>query len=129
MDWLASAQVEPQELDYLDRHFVVRVPAGERELPRNVNQLAGLPESDRAGRWMLVKAGSPPFFAPYRTHSPLQPHEYDLIPLYRELAVAWRLRVASWYALHQDPTWRWRDEVYRLLDAVGGRPLRRSPGW
>ena len=49
---------------------------------------------------------------------------------YRELAVAWRLRVASWYALRQDSTGRWRRETYRLLSAVGGRRragrLRRS---
>jgi hypothetical protein len=59
LDWLASAQVEAEEIDYLDRRFVVQVPAGERELPRNVSQFAGLPKDARGGRWLLLKADFP----------------------------------------------------------------------
>jgi len=44
--------------------------------------------------------------------------EYEFIPAYRGLAVAWRLRVAGWYGLWQDSTGR-REETYELLDGSG----------
>jgi hypothetical protein len=44
--------------------------------------------------------------------------EYEFIPAYRGLAVAWRLRVAGWYGLWQDSTGR-REETYGLLDGSG----------
>ena len=47
------------------------------------------------------------FLAAYRRESMLRDEEYDLIPAYRDLAVAWRMRVASCYALRQDSTGRW----------------------
>lgn len=53
--------------------------------------------------------------------------EYEFIPAYRGLAVAWRLRVAGWYGLWQDSTGR-REETYGLLDGVGGRPMRARAG-
>ena len=69
-----------------------------------------------------------PFLAAYRREAPLAESEYELIPIYRDLAVAWRLRVASWYALHQDRRGRWKGETYRLLEAVDGRPLVTAAG-
>lgn len=57
--WLSTVVVEPKEIDYLDRHFVVHVGRDPTELPRNVNQFAGLPKGVRGGRWLLLKSDFP----------------------------------------------------------------------
>lgn len=57
--WLATVQVTPDVVDYLDRHFVVHIQGDQVELPRNLNQFAGLSEEAQDGRWMLLKADFP----------------------------------------------------------------------
>jgi hypothetical protein len=50
LSWLSTVVVAPKEIDYLDRHFVVHVGGDPMELPRNVDQFAGVPEAVRGGR-------------------------------------------------------------------------------
>jgi hypothetical protein len=59
LDWLATVEIEAEEVDYVDRHFVVHMPNEQNELPRNINQFAGLPEEARPGCWLLLKADFP----------------------------------------------------------------------
>jgi hypothetical protein len=55
--WLADHPIEMDEVDVLDRLFVVNI--GPTPRPRNVGQFAGLPRADRVGRWILVRSDFP----------------------------------------------------------------------
>jgi hypothetical protein len=57
--WLAQAAPAPDETEYMDRWFAVRTSSPEPEPPRNLDQFAGLPESEQPGEWLLIKADYP----------------------------------------------------------------------
>ncbi len=57
--WLDHYQPMPDDVQYLDRWFVLRVRDQNIDPPRNVDQLAGLPQSERDGIWLLIRADYP----------------------------------------------------------------------
>lgn len=57
--WLASAQVVPDVVEHTDRLFALRLDGQHVDLPRNLNQLAGLVREARKGKWLLCKADFP----------------------------------------------------------------------
>jgi hypothetical protein len=57
--WISSSEVARDEIDPLDRWFVVRVDGDHVDPPRNIHQFAGLPVSDRTGLWHLIQADYP----------------------------------------------------------------------
>ncbi len=59
IEWLRSAVQEEDEIEHLDRWFVVRVNAGAVDPPRNPDQFAGLPTGRRDGDWHLIRADYP----------------------------------------------------------------------
>jgi len=59
VEWLGSAVQEEDEIDHLDRWFVVRVNAGTVDPPRNPDQFAGLPTRQRDGDWAVIRADYP----------------------------------------------------------------------
>ena len=46
-------------MDHLDRWFVIQGGGENLDRPRNSSAFAGLPESERAGSWSLVRADFP----------------------------------------------------------------------
>ncbi len=97
----------------------LRARAQDRRAPQLVRIHPG------SGRIALTAAASARWSRVRRVVAALD--EYEFIPAYRRLAVAWGLRVAGWYGLWQDSTGR-REETYGLLDGVGGRPMRARAG-
>jgi hypothetical protein len=59
VEWLGSPVQEEDEIEHLDRWFVVRVNAGAVDPPRNPDQFAGLPTGQRDGQWHLMRADYP----------------------------------------------------------------------
>jgi hypothetical protein len=59
IDWLGEDTPAPDEVTYMDRWFTVRAGSPEPDPPRNLSQFAGLPDSERAGEWLLIKADYP----------------------------------------------------------------------
>ncbi len=59
ISWLSSSDVEPGEIDPLDRWFVVRAVEGRVDPARNIHQFAGLSVDQRGGKWHLVQADYP----------------------------------------------------------------------
>src|SRR5260370_5733218 len=59
VDWLGSAVEQEDEIDHLDRLFVVRVNAATVDPPRNPDQFAGLPPGQQDGRWHLTRPDYP----------------------------------------------------------------------
>lgn len=59
VEWLNSARLEADEVDHIDRWFVVRGDHGKIDPPRNPNQFAGLPTDRRNGEWALIRADYP----------------------------------------------------------------------
>jgi hypothetical protein len=57
--WYAEHQPEPDECDYLDRTFVVRVDGTDLYLPMRPTVAAALPVPDRSGTWYAIRADHP----------------------------------------------------------------------
>jgi len=58
-DWAATAADHEDEVDYLDRLFLVRVTRDGAEQPMRPSVAAGLPSPERMGHWHLVRADHP----------------------------------------------------------------------
>ena len=59
INWLVDNQPQPDAVDHLDRGFAIRGSGDNADRPRSPNVFAGLPESERAGTWSLVRADFP----------------------------------------------------------------------
>jgi hypothetical protein len=59
LDWWSEHVPTGDEVQILDRLFVLRAVDGTVEPPRRVEVAAGLPDAVRGGRWWLVKAEFP----------------------------------------------------------------------
>ncbi len=57
--WLEEQRPQPDNANYLDRWFVIRSDDAGTDRPRHPNVFAGLPESQRVGRWHLLRADFP----------------------------------------------------------------------
>lgn len=57
--WADSAAQGSDEVDHLDRWFVVRAAGGAVDPPRNPHQFAGLPINERDGQWHLIRSDYP----------------------------------------------------------------------
>ena len=57
--WYAEHQPQPDECDYLDRTFVVRVDGTDLYLPMRPTVAAALPAADRSGQWYAIRADHP----------------------------------------------------------------------
>ena len=57
--WHAVHQPEPDECDYLDRTFIVRVDGADLYLPMRPTVAAALPASDWSGTWYAIRADHP----------------------------------------------------------------------
>jgi hypothetical protein len=57
--WLKGEQPQPDQVDVLDRLFLVQHHENRMHLPRSPDVAAGLAEEERDGRWHLVRADSP----------------------------------------------------------------------
>lgn len=57
--WFESTLPEGDEVEYLDRRFVLRTSTAEVDPPRTIEQFLGLPADARAGSWLLAKADYP----------------------------------------------------------------------
>ena len=57
--WYVEHQPEPDECDYLDRTFVVRVDGTDLYLPMRPSVAAALPAPDRSGTWYAIRADHP----------------------------------------------------------------------
>lgn len=57
--WLDLHQPDGDEVDHLDRHFMIRHHNGHLDPPRRPQVAAGLPDHEHAGTWALVKADDP----------------------------------------------------------------------
>ncbi|GAA2692966.1 hypothetical protein GCM10010428_70800 [Actinosynnema pretiosum subsp. pretiosum] len=57
--WARTHQPEGNEVDTLDRHFVIRRHGDHVDPPRSTAVTAGLPSDQRSGIWFLVKADEP----------------------------------------------------------------------
>ncbi|WP_447008692.1 hypothetical protein ACRAKJ_25515 [Saccharothrix sp. DSM 118769] len=57
--WVQAHRPEDDEVDTLDRHFVIRRHGDRVGPPRSTAVTAGLPSDQRAGTWFLVKADDP----------------------------------------------------------------------
>ncbi len=57
--WYAQHQPEADECDHLDQVFVVRHADGDLYLPMRPSVATAAPDSDRSGRWYVVKADHP----------------------------------------------------------------------
>jgi hypothetical protein len=57
--WFAEHQPEPDQCDYLDRAFVVRVDGDQLYLPMRPLVAAALPNGERTGTWYAIKADHP----------------------------------------------------------------------
>ena len=57
--WLEENQPQPDAVDHLDRWFAIQGSGENADRPRSPNVFAGLPESERAGTWSLVRADFP----------------------------------------------------------------------
>jgi hypothetical protein len=57
--WLDEHRPQPDTTDYLDRWFVIRSDDPGTDRPRHPSVFAGLPESQRGGRWKLLRADFP----------------------------------------------------------------------
>lgn len=61
MEWLACEQPPGDEVDVLDRIFLLRYQAPLLYLPRNPGQAASVTDSEKPGSWYLIKADSPEY--------------------------------------------------------------------
>ncbi|GGK80580.1 hypothetical protein Sme01_45040 [Sphaerisporangium melleum] len=57
--WFTAERPEPDTIDPLDRHLLVRFNDGRLYLPQQVPVAAGLLDEDRTGHWYLVRADFP----------------------------------------------------------------------
>ncbi|QFZ20369.1 hypothetical protein [Saccharothrix syringae] len=57
--WVEAHRPVDDEVDTLDRHFVIRRHGDRIDPPRGTAVTAGLPTDQRAGVWLLVKADDP----------------------------------------------------------------------
>jgi hypothetical protein len=57
--WLKEKQPQPDQVDVVDRLFLVQHHKNRVHLPRSPDVAAGLAEGERGGRWHLVRADSP----------------------------------------------------------------------
>jgi hypothetical protein len=57
--WLAPEQPADDEVDILDRIFLLRYHGHLLDLPRSPDIAAGLPDNEKAGTWYLLRADSP----------------------------------------------------------------------
>lgn len=57
--WLAREQPAADQVDILDRHFLLRYQQPRLYLPRHPNVAAALDGTERDGTWFLVRADSP----------------------------------------------------------------------
>jgi len=57
--WFARHRPEPDERDYLDRTFVVRLDGDDLYLPMRPSVAAALPTGERIGTWYVIKADHP----------------------------------------------------------------------
>jgi len=57
--WFAEHRPEPDECDYLDRTFVVRLDGDELYLPMRPSVAAALSGAEHAGTWYVIKADHP----------------------------------------------------------------------
>ena len=67
--WCQAQHPEPDEVEHLDRLFLVRVDERKTYLPMRPEVLAGLPPENRTGAWNLIRADFPnDAFAHVRSH-------------------------------------------------------------
>jgi hypothetical protein len=59
LEWSWFHRETSDTVEYLDRWFAVRVNECRIDPPRNPRQFLGLPESNRSGRWYLIRADHP----------------------------------------------------------------------
>ncbi len=57
--WFAEHQPQPDECDYLDRTFAVRLDRDELYLPMRPSVAAALPDGERTGTWYVIRADHP----------------------------------------------------------------------
>ena len=57
--WLKFNPPDEDEVDHLDRHFMIRHGENRVDPPRRAEVAASLSENERAGIWFLVKADDP----------------------------------------------------------------------
>ncbi|GAB3987300.1 hypothetical protein GCM10029978_105530 [Actinoallomurus acanthiterrae] len=57
--WYAKHHPQPDECEYLDRIFVIRLDENEIYLPMRPSVAVALPEGERAGTWYAIKADDP----------------------------------------------------------------------
>lgn len=59
LDWLESEQPQTDEVEYLDRWFLIRSRGDQVDLPRRAEVAAGLTSESRDGTWYLIRADFP----------------------------------------------------------------------
>ena len=57
--WLTANDPRPDNVEFLDRLFVMRIHGRRVSLPRRPEVVLGLPRTRRDGRWFLVRADHP----------------------------------------------------------------------
>jgi hypothetical protein len=57
--WFAEHRPEPDQCDYLNRTFVVRLDGDQLYMPMRPSVAAALPEGERGGTWYAIKADHP----------------------------------------------------------------------
>lgn len=57
--WFQLHQPDGDEVDHLDRHFMIRHHNGHTDPPQHMQVAAGLRDHERTGTWTLVKADDP----------------------------------------------------------------------
>ena len=58
-EWLTASDPQPDNVEFLDRLFVMRIHEGRVSLPRRPEVVLGLPRTRREGTWWLVRADHP----------------------------------------------------------------------